>query len=98
MPTLLGLAVVAVAQKQPRQGNGDVAILPSGLQKYVLKLREWAGDRMGQSARQRPPERATYGDCPKTPLPKLNWIQTGELLQRMRLLNARLAPTLDADR
>jgi hypothetical protein len=98
VPTLLGLAVVAVAQKQPRQGNGDVAILPSGLQKYVLKLREWAGDRMGQSARQRPPERATYGDCPKTPLPKLNWIQTGELLQRMRLLNARLAPTLDADR
>lgn len=98
VPTLLGLAVVAVARKPPPRGNGDVASLPAGLQKYVLKLREWAKEHMGQNTRQRVPERSTYGDCPRTPYPKLTWIRTGELLQKMRLLNSRLATVLDADR
>ena len=80
VPTLLGLAVVAVA-RTPSRNNNDVKILPDGLQKYVLKLREWAGERIGQSTRQRPPERATYGDCPKTPYPKMSWIQV-----RMRII------------
>ena len=57
MPTLLGLAVVAVALKKQAQGNRDVARLPQGLQKYELKLREWDSQRQSGSSRQRPQER-----------------------------------------
>ena len=85
MPTLLGLAVVAVAQKKQAQGNRDVARLPQGLQKYVLKLREWASQRQSGSSRQRPQERNVYGDCPKSPTPKMSWTTAGEALERMWL-------------
>ena len=82
VPTLLGLAVVAVAQKKQAPGNRDVARLPQGLQKYVLKLREWASQRQSGSSRLRPPERAVYGDCPKSPTPKMSWTTAGEVLER----------------
>jgi hypothetical protein len=98
VPTLLGLTVIAVARNQPRHGNSDVAVLPPGHQKYVLSLRQLAEIKIGQSRRQRPPERAIYGDCPETPYPRLRWVQAGELLRRMQLLNAQMASTLNADR
>jgi len=85
VPTLLGLAVVAVAQKKQAQGNRDVARLPQGLQKYVLKLREWASQRQSGSSRQRPQERNVYGDCPKSPTPRMSWTTAGEALERMWL-------------
>ena len=54
--------------------------LPAGLQKYVLKLREWTGERLAGQHRQRPPERATYGDCPKVPMLTIAKTLEGQLV------------------
>ena len=98
VPTLLGLCVVAVAQKKTTS-NSDVVSLPSGLQKYVLKLREWASEKLGGGMGVRPSrsaERTQYGDCPK--IPRLSWARTAEALQHMRLLDSKLAVQNEADR
>eukprot|EP00908_Phaeocystis_cordata_P021105 Transcript_3408.p2 GENE.Transcript_3408~~Transcript_3408.p2 ORF type:complete len:749 (-),score=293.83 Transcript_3408:158-2404(-) len=107
VPTLLGLCVVAVAQSPATaaQKAREAQRLPAGLQKYVLKLREWTGERLAGQHRQRPPERATYGDCPKVPMLTIakalegrreeapfGWQGACEGLQRMRMLNAKLTP------
>ena len=57
VPTLLGLCVVAVAQKAgtPSQKAQEARMLPAGLQKYVLKLREWTGERGAPPPREPPP-------------------------------------------
>jgi len=106
VPTLLGLCVVGVAQcpATALQKQKEVQRLPAGLQKYVLKLREWTSERL-QTGRQRPPEQKTYGDCPKSPVLHLRgsgeafgWQVACDCLKRMRILNSKLTPNKDADR
>ena len=77
--------------------------LPQGLQQYVFKIQEWARPRIQQqslSSRQRTShERQLYGACPKTPHAHgMNWIEAGEALRRMKILNAQLLPTVESDR
>lgn len=81
---------------------GILERLPNGLQQYIHKLQEWARPRIQAQAsatRQRPTERQTYGACPRTPHSHgLTWIEAGDALRRMKLLNAQLLPVADGDR
>ena len=71
VPTLLGLCVVAVAQIPGTAGQKakEARVLPAGLQKYVLKLREWTGERAGSVCRSGARSLATSRfDLPEHPL------------------------------
>eukprot|EP00965_Chrysotila_dentata_P040451 1342308-Pleurochrysis_carterae.AAC.2 len=100
VPTLLGLCVVAVAQKTDLSEAQIAQRLPRGLPKYVLTLREWASNKLGGGAkgRSQPQEKATYGECPKSPLPRLTWVQAAEALQTMRFLDSKFGIVSESDR
>lgn len=84
---VLGLAHLVKACKLVSQVKKDISKLPAQLQKYIVKLREWANSQqMTAAKRSRPKERNVYGECPKTPYPKLTWIQAKVALTRMKML------------
>ena len=78
--------------------------LPPGLQQYILKLQEWGRPKLQAQASARrqkgtTAERSMYGACPKAPHGYgLSWMDAGETLKQMKLLNASLLPISDADR
>ena len=52
VPTLLGLSVIAVARTPGTQAQKakEARTMPYGLQKYITKVRQWAGEKEAQAA------------------------------------------------
>ncbi|KAL1504501.1 hypothetical protein AB1Y20_010904 [Prymnesium parvum] len=89
VPTLLGLCVVAVAQLKARKPSLSISRLPPEHQQYVVALCNIARKRKAESNRVPPREKSTYGECPKSPYPKMTWMQAQQALVRMRMDNLK---------
>ena len=100
VPTLLGLAIISLTQKRLKGKLKQVEYdkIPYKLREYNDRLVAWSlrnnltaaatmdEDNSSGSNKTRVRERAEFGTCPKTPLPELTWLQTGQALARMKLL------------
>ena len=76
--------------------------LPQGLREYIIRLKGWVLPKLQEQQleqQRRPSKSSGYGACPKTPHAHgLTWVEAKDALQRMKLLDGKLAVHSEADR